>query len=102
MQNCAVGYALTPPYSLLQRDTLKRTCIKTLPPLLMVQLKRFGYDWEANRAIKYDDFFEVSLEGCRRGRKGGGRGEGGGIGEGEGGRERRSRYDVETNSVIQV
>jgi len=41
-----------------KRDTLKRTCIKTLPPLLMVQLKRFGYDWEANRAIKYDDFFE--------------------------------------------
>lgn len=42
-----------------KRDTLKRTCIKTLPPVLMVHLKRFGYDWEANRAIKYDDFFEV-------------------------------------------
>ena len=28
-----------------KRDTLKR---------------RFDYDWEANRAIKYDDFFEVS------------------------------------------
>ncbi len=44
-----------------KRDTLKRMCIKTLPPLLMVHLKRFDYDWEANRAIKYDDFFEVSV-----------------------------------------
>lgn len=43
-----------------KRDTLKRMCIKTLPPVLVVHLKRFDYDWEANRAIKYDDFFEVS------------------------------------------
>ncbi len=42
-----------------KRDTLKRMCIKTLPPVLMVHLKRFDYDWEANRAIKYDDHFEV-------------------------------------------
>lgn len=34
-------------------------CIKTLPPLLCIQLKRFGYDWEANRALKFDDFFKV-------------------------------------------
>lgn len=45
-----------------KRDTLKRMCIKTLPPVLMVHLKRFGYDWEANRAMKYDDFFEASSE----------------------------------------
>ena len=44
-----------------KRDTLKRTCIKTLPPVLVVHLKRFDYDWEAGRAIKYDDYFEVSL-----------------------------------------
>ena len=44
-----------------KRDTLKRTCIKTLPPVLVVHLKRFDYDWEASRAIKYDDYFEVSL-----------------------------------------
>lgn len=44
-----------------KRDTLKRTCIKTLPPVLVVHLKRFDYDWEANRAIKYDDFFEVKI-----------------------------------------
>eukprot|EP00731_Ephydatia_muelleri_P019119 Em0011g1159a len=41
-----------------KRDTVKRTCIKTLPPTLVVQLKRFGFDWEANRAIKFDDHFE--------------------------------------------
>ena len=40
-------------------------CIKTLPPVLVVHLKRFGYDWEANRAIKFDDFFEVRLESWR-------------------------------------
>ena len=44
-----------------KRDTLKRMCIKTLPPVLVVQLKRFDYDWEANRAIKYDDLFEVRM-----------------------------------------
>ena len=42
-----------------QRNTIKRMCIKTLPPLLCIQLKRFGYDWEANRALKFDDFFKV-------------------------------------------
>ena len=30
-----------------------------LPPLLCIQLKRFGYDWEANRALKFDDYFKV-------------------------------------------
>ncbi|CAI8010592.1 Ubiquitin carboxyl-terminal hydrolase 24, partial [Geodia barretti] len=41
-----------------KRDTLKRMCFKTLPPVMVVHLKRFDYDWEANRAIKFDDFFE--------------------------------------------
>ena len=40
---------------------MKRMCIKTLPPLLCIQLKRFGYDWEANRALKFDDYFKVHL-----------------------------------------
>ena len=26
---------------------------------MVVHLKRFDYDWEANRAIKFDDYFEV-------------------------------------------
>ena len=42
-----------------QRTTVKRMCIKTLPPVLVIQLKRFGYDWEAGRALKFDDHFEV-------------------------------------------
>ena len=38
---------------------MKRMCIKTLPPVLVIQLKRFGYDWEAGKALKFDDHFEV-------------------------------------------
>lgn len=41
-----------------KRNTIKRMCIKTLPPLLCIQLKRFGYDWETNRALKFDDYFK--------------------------------------------
>ncbi|CAM1321691.1 USP24 (predicted) [Pycnogonum litorale] len=41
-----------------KRRTIKRMCIKTLPPVLVVQLKRFGYDWEENRALKFDDCFK--------------------------------------------
>lgn len=41
-----------------RRTTVKRMCIKTLPPVLVIQLKRFGYDWEAGRALKFDDHFE--------------------------------------------
>ena len=47
-----------------RRTTVKRTCIKTLPPVLVIQLKRFWYDWERNRAIKFDDFFSVSICYC--------------------------------------
>lgn len=41
-----------------RRTTVKRMCIKSLPPVLVIQLKRFGYDWEAGRALKFDDHFE--------------------------------------------
>ncbi|CAL4149746.1 unnamed protein product, partial [Meganyctiphanes norvegica] len=41
-----------------KRTALIRTCIKTLPPVLVIQLKRFGYDWEASRALKFDDYFQ--------------------------------------------
>jgi ubiquitin C-terminal hydrolase len=44
----------------VQCNTVKRLCIKTLPPVLCIQLKRFDYDWESNRAIKFDDHFKVS------------------------------------------
>ena len=30
-----------------------------------MQLKRFGYDWEANRALKFDDYFKVFDEADR-------------------------------------
>ncbi|KAK7081025.1 Ubiquitin carboxyl-terminal hydrolase 24 [Halocaridina rubra] len=44
-----------------KRTAVIRTCIKTLPPVLVIQLKRFGYDWEASRALKFDDYFKVCL-----------------------------------------
>ena len=31
---------------LFQVDTVKRMCIKKLPRVLAIQLKRFDYDWE--------------------------------------------------------
>ena len=31
---------------LLQVDTVKRMCVKKLPKVLVIQLKRFDYDWE--------------------------------------------------------
>ncbi len=40
-----------------KRNTIKRMCIRTLPTTLAIQLKRFHYDWETNRALKFDDFF---------------------------------------------
>ena len=47
-----------------KRSTVKRMCIKTLPKTLVIQLKRFHYDYETNRAVKFDDYFDFprSLE----------------------------------------
>ncbi|KAG1670256.1 putative ubiquitin carboxyl-terminal hydrolase FAF-X [Nymphon striatum] len=39
-------------------DTVKRLCLKKLPPILTIQLKRFDYDWERECAIKFNDYFE--------------------------------------------
>lgn len=36
--------SLPPPT--LKVDTVKRLCIKKLPKVLVIQLKRFDYDWE--------------------------------------------------------
>ena len=44
-----------------KRTTIKRLCIKKLPPLLCIQMKRFGFDWENNRALKFDDCFRFPL-----------------------------------------
>ena len=35
-------------------------CIKSLPSMLCIQLKRFSWEWETNRALKFDDHFKVS------------------------------------------
>ncbi|CAF2054268.1 unnamed protein product [Rotaria magnacalcarata] len=44
-----------------KRTTIKRLCIKKLPPILCIQMKRFGFDWENNRALKFDDYFKFPL-----------------------------------------
>ncbi|XP_030369464.1 probable ubiquitin carboxyl-terminal hydrolase FAF isoform X2 [Scaptodrosophila lebanonensis] len=38
--------------------TIKRLCVKKLPPVLAIQLKRFEYDYERVCAIKFNDYFE--------------------------------------------
>ncbi|KAL7058989.1 hypothetical protein AAHC03_013483 [Spirometra sp. Aus1] len=40
----------------------KRTCIKRLPLVLAVHLKRFDYDWDRGIAIKSNDYFEFPHE----------------------------------------
>ena len=37
---------------------MKRICLKKLPPILAIQLKRFDYDWERECSIKFNDYFE--------------------------------------------
>lgn len=37
---------------------MKRLCVKKLPPILAIQLKRFEYDFERVCAIKFNDYFE--------------------------------------------
>lgn len=39
-------------------DTVKRLCIKKLPTILTIQLKRFDYDWDRGCSIKFNDYFE--------------------------------------------
>jgi ubiquitin carboxyl-terminal hydrolase 9/24 len=43
-------------------DAIKRTCIKTLPDTLVIQLKRFDYDWDNGRPIKLNDHFVFPIE----------------------------------------
>lgn len=43
-------------------DTIKRLCVKKLPPILVIQLKRFDYDYERLCLIKYNDYFEFPRE----------------------------------------
>jgi ubiquitin carboxyl-terminal hydrolase 9/24 len=41
---------------------LKRTCIKKLPKVMVVQLKRFEHDWENDRPVKVNDRFEFPMD----------------------------------------
>jgi ubiquitin carboxyl-terminal hydrolase 9/24 len=43
-------------------DTVKRLCVKKLPPILVIQLKRFDYDFERDAAVKFNDYFEFPRE----------------------------------------
>lgn len=43
-------------------DAVKRTCIKSLPNVLLVHLKRFDFDMETMRRIKINDHFQFPLE----------------------------------------
>ena len=43
---------------IIKRSAIKRTCIKKLPKYFCIQLKRFDYDWESNRSLKFDDYFQ--------------------------------------------
>ncbi|XP_065644318.1 ubiquitin carboxyl-terminal hydrolase 9X isoform X4 [Hydra vulgaris] len=43
-------------------DTVKRLCIRKLPKVLAIQLKRFDYDWERDCAVKFNDYFEFPRE----------------------------------------
>lgn len=46
----------------LQVVTVKRLCLNKLPPVLVIQLKRFEYDFEKVCAIKFNDYFEFPRE----------------------------------------
>ena len=39
-----------------------RICVKKLPPILVIQLKRFDYNFERDAAVKFNDYFEFPQE----------------------------------------
>ncbi|KAK3589909.1 hypothetical protein CHS0354_034922 [Potamilus streckersoni] len=43
-------------------DTIKRQVIKKLPEVLVIQLKRFEFDWERESRTKCNDYFEFPRE----------------------------------------
>jgi ubiquitin carboxyl-terminal hydrolase 9/24 len=42
----------------IKMNTVKRLCVKKLPPILTIHLKRFEYDYERLCPIKFNDYFE--------------------------------------------
>jgi ubiquitin carboxyl-terminal hydrolase 9/24 len=43
---------------MVRPDTDAIILFRSLPQTLVIQLKRFNYDWETNRAVKFDDYFK--------------------------------------------
>ena len=43
-------------------DTLKRVCVRTLPPHLILHLKRFEFDLDSMRKYKVNDYVEFPME----------------------------------------
>ncbi|OQR97706.1 ubiquitin domain containing protein, partial [Thraustotheca clavata] len=41
---------------------LKRVCLKTLPPTLVIHLKRFEFDYDTMEKVKLNDFLEFPME----------------------------------------
>lgn len=41
---------------------MKRLCVGKLPPFLMIQLKRFDFDWNQELSQKFNDYFQFPLE----------------------------------------
>ena len=42
-------------------DTVKRLCVKKLPPILVIQFKNFDFGFERDAAVKFKDYFEFPL-----------------------------------------
>ena len=47
---------------ILQVRCVKRLVFNKLPPYLLVQLKRFSWDWERDTPIKSNEYFEFPLD----------------------------------------
>lgn len=45
-----------------KRDTLKRSCIKTLPNTLILNLKRFEFNYDEMKKVKLNDYFEFPMK----------------------------------------
>jgi ubiquitin C-terminal hydrolase len=43
-------------------EAVMRDCFKKCPKTLVLQLKRFGFDWDRGEALKYNDNFEFPLD----------------------------------------
>jgi ubiquitin C-terminal hydrolase len=43
-------------------DAIKRTCIKSLPNVLVIHLQRFEYNWQSGTRIKLNDYFEFPVQ----------------------------------------